>query len=106
MPIDLAVTGKFFASAMTVALALEGRPIDSKSFTQQFKSSTEWDFTVTVPSGTSKITALFTLTSKNLVRDIDCSAKPVKKIVKPKGEKKSVPPPSAVPPTPKPPKKS
>jgi hypothetical protein len=85
LPVTLAVKGEFFSNSMTPSIAVAGKPLAATSFTQQFISAKEWDFTATVPSGTSKLTVSFTPTTKNLIREIVCSAPSAKKVQKAKG---------------------
>jgi hypothetical protein len=101
LPVKFAVKGKFFSSSMTTALAVPGKSASATPFTQQFVNANEWDFTATVPVGTSQIAVSFTPApaTKNLARTVLCSAPPAKKVLKAKAANKPAPRPAAMPET-------
>jgi hypothetical protein len=101
LPVKITVTGKFFSSSMTTALAFPGKSASATPFTQQFVSANEWDFTATVPVGTSQIAISFTPApaTKNLTRTVICTVPPAKKVLKAKAANKPAPPPTAKPAT-------
>jgi hypothetical protein len=92
VPVKLSVAGKFLVNSMVPSLAVAGQTLPPGSFTQQFVSANQWDFTATIPAGASQIAVTLTPTTKNLGRAVLCFGPVVDKAQKPEAaEKKGLP---------------